>query len=710
MNLPRRYRWRLIALLVVLCGGWLPVAATANADEPESLSLVPANAAFYSAATHLREQYDAFISSRAAAKLREMPIVQMGLGLAQAKWNDRDGDFASLKSLLEQPENKRLVELAVDAVSNEVFIYGDEGFADLLGLMKEISQANRAAMREFGEAADGAPADQIAAKMSQIFAEHLDKARVPDTVIGFRLSDTELALSQLNRLEQVLGELLADQPELKQRLSRKQIAGGEFLTMQLDGSLIPWDEFTQGAEIDLSEIRAKFNKMKASVAVGVKGQYLLVSLGDNNDHLALLGQGEVLANRKELAPLKQRAQRQICAVSYASGEFMKHASSSEQRLDQLVTMAESFLPISGIEASLQNQILGDVRGLVADIKTMIPEPGAVSSFVFKSDRGYEGFAHNWGENKVLDASKPLTVLEHVGGDPILAVAGRGNYSPDRYDAIAKWIGRAIYYGETFGIAYLGAKEREFYGEVRDDLAVLVKKLDQVTREKVVPAFRDGQVAVVLDAKITSKQWHEILAPTDEPLPMLELGLVCGVSDAQLVKEAATDYFQIAQEVINTLHKAEPATIPDFQLPPPGVREFPDGTVYYYRLPREAGLDKQIAPNAGLSQDTLVLSLTPKTTVRLLAKTPLSKADLIGKHQGAAGAAFRFSFARLIGAVAPWVDYGVELSGEEVDEEMLVQVHTGLEVASCLRDISAVTFQEDGAWVTHFELHFEDLAD
>jgi hypothetical protein len=699
-RLPSLFRF----IFAVSLGVWSSLSVpTTRADEPASLALVPADASFYAGATHLREQYDAFIGSRAVAKLREMPIVQMGLALAQAKWNDPQGDFATAKALLEQPENKQLVELLIDAVSHEVFIYGDEGFADVLGILNDIQQANQAAASESEDSGE-----QLATKLSQILVQHLEAAKVPDTVIGFRLSDTDPAVTQLARLEQLLGTVLAEQPDLKQRLSRQKIAGGDFLTMELDGSLIPWEAIAKSAEFDLSELRDKVSKMTASVAIGVRDKYLIISIGDNNEHLALLGQGDVLANRKELAPVRQHSEERLCSVSYASETFMKQAASSNQRLDQLESLVTSVIQLAELEASLQEQLLSDTRDLIAQFKESIPEPGAVTTFAFTSNRGYEGYSYNWGENKGLDATQPLTVLDHLGGDPILLVAGRGTYSPENYETFSKWIGRAIYYGETIGLANLGSNEQDFYQRVRGDLASLLKQLDQINRDKVVPAFRDGQMAVVLDAKVTSTQWHELLAPTDKPLPMLELGLVCGVSDANLLREAAADYFRILQKAIDTLHDAEPTTIPEYQLPLPDSREFPEGTVYYYRLPREFGLDKQFSPNAGLSIDTLVLSLIPKTTVRLLGKKPYQAGDVIGRHPGAAGAAMRFSLAGLIDAVAPWVDYGVELSGEEVDATVLDQVHTGLEIAKCLRGISTITYQENDAWVTHFEMHLEDL--
>ncbi|MCA9124301.1 MAG: hypothetical protein H6822_27200 [Planctomycetaceae bacterium] len=689
-----------VLLQVVMC----------TADEPASLRLVPTDAAYYSVSAHLREQYDTLLKSRAAAKVLEMPIVQTGLAMARAKWNDPEGDFAPFKAIFEQPENRRLADVLVDAVSHEVFIYGDKDCVAFLKAYKEISRSNQAVMRELNVAEAPEAAEELVKKLSSVIAQNLGQAKVPDTVIGFRLSDTESALAQLARFEQILGEYLANYPDLKRRLSRQQFAGGDFLTMQLDGTLIPWDKLARTTSFDLDEIQGKVSKMTASVAIGVKDQYLLVSIGDSNDHLGALGQGEVLADRKELMPLRQQKQQQICSVCYVSEAFAQQMNAAEQRLDQIDSLANQLLPMSELDASLQQQIGSDVRGLVADLKQMIPKSGAMTTFTFWHDRGYEGYTYNWSENLSLDGSQPLTILEHSGGSPILVIARRKSYTPEAYETISKWIGRALFFGETIGVGYLGPNEREFYQRVRGDLAELIKQLDQINRDKLVSAFRDGQGALVLDAQAASQQWHAMLPVSDRSIPMLDIALVYGVSDAASVKDAATGYFQILQKVIDTLHNAEPTTIPDFPLPLPDTREFPDGSVYYYHLPQELGFDKQVSPNAGLSEDTLVLSVVPKTTVRLLRKTPFSHPGIISQHQGAASSACYFGFARLIEAIAPWVDYGIEISGEGVEEDILDQIHVGLEVAKCLRDVSAITYQQDDVWITHFSMHLEDLTE
>ena len=699
---------RPLLLFLSICVAAFSAPTPSIAEQPASLRLVPADASFYTCTAHLREQFDALMASRAVAKLRQMPIVQMGLAMAQAEWNDRNGDYADFKALVEQPENKQLVELLIDAVSHEVFMYGDEGYADLLAMLQDFNRANQSFMRDLAASNGDVSEEKIATRLQQLSAKYLGDLRVPETVVGFKLSDADPAVDQLTRLEQLLNALLESNTDFKDRLSRQTIAGGEFLTLRLDGSLIPWEQVEVDAPIDISGVREKVSKMELTIAVGVLGDYLVVSIGENQDHLGSFGKGDVLADHKSLAPLRKHLQKNIVSVGYVSEGLMKNATSSQQQLDQLVTAAETLLPLSELDEVLQKEMLGDVEDLVKRFKKGLPNPGAGLNFAFTTDRGYEGFSYSWAEGKMLDATKPLTILEHVGGDPILVAAGRGQYSPDSYETLAKLAQRGFYYCETILIPQLDSDERDFFRRVRGDLVRLAKQLDQITRNKFLPAFRDGQVAVVLDAKVSSKQWHQALPETADPLPMLELGLVYGVSDADLVREGAVGYFKTIQEVIDTLHEAEPTTIPDFKLPAPEVREFPEGDVYYYLLPRELGLDKQVAPNAGLSKDTLVLSAIPKTTRRLLAKTTYQGDDIVSQHQDNAGGAFRFSLSSLIDAFAPWIDYGVEVSGEEVDEGQFEQVRTGLEIAKCFRTLSTVTYQEDGAWVTHYETHFEDL--
>jgi len=244
------------------------------------------------------------------------------------------------------------------------------------------------------------------------------------------------------------------------------------------------------------------------------------------------------------------------------------------------------------------------------------------------------------------------------------------------------------------------------------LTPLVKQLGAITRDKMMPAMKDGQAAFVLDAETTSFQWHEMMPPAETAVPGLELGFVYGVSDVELLKQAAQEYFTVVQQILDKVHEAQPDQIPPIKLPPPESRDFPSGKVYYYRLPKNLGLDKHVAPCAAVANDTLALSLLPRHAVRLLEPATLEAGTPLADPNREMGAAVHFSFAGLIEAADPWVGYGMKLGFADADENWLAaiqgQIDTGLEVLKCFKGISAATYEENGVWVTHVEATFEDL--
>src|ERR1041384_6397622 len=78
---PRRL-W-LILLILVMAG---PLQAQDN-----SLALVPKDAYFYQATLRCGEQWQAFVKSRAYARLKDMPAVQMAWQKVEEAWNSPFG-------------------------------------------------------------------------------------------------------------------------------------------------------------------------------------------------------------------------------------------------------------------------------------------------------------------------------------------------------------------------------------------------------------------------------------------------------------------------------------------------------------------------------------------------------------------------------------------------------------------------------------------
>ncbi|MFV1965010.1 MAG: hypothetical protein ACC628_06275 [Pirellulaceae bacterium] len=703
------------SLVAALTCWWLAPVAAQDVRETSSLKFVSEDVAFYSTGLRLREQYDAFVGSKAFATLMEIPTIQLGMGMLQGMLQNPPNAQAKIaKEAFEKPENKELVATLVDAVSHEIFVYGSGDYTALLELANKMGQVQRSAQI----AAIGSGSNPEEEAIRQIIAAvdaSLDDLTIPDTVMGFKLTDADRAKAQLARLEAMAPLLSAQVPQLQGRINKEQIGESEFLTIQLDGSLVPWEDVLEDADEMRSELEPLIEKIKPmtlSISLGVWGDYFLISIGDTTEHLAALGQGALLANRPEMAPLANYATKPITEVNYVSEALMKEAGSVDRQIDEMLSMAEQLVPLAELDASLEQELVSDVKKFGEALKEHLPTPGAVASFAFLNGRGYEGYRYNYGENKTLDASQSLGILQHVGGSPILAVAGRSKYSLECYDGVVQWLGRGVYYAEKIGLPQMGDEERQLYETLRADLTPLVKQLGDITRDKMMPAMKDGQGAFVLDAGTTSDQWHQMMPRAETPVPVLEVGLVYGVSDIELLQQAAQEYFAVLQQILDKVHEAQPDQVPPIKLPPPESRDFPSGKVYYYRLPKPLGVDKHIAPCAAVANDTLALSLLPRQAARMLEPADLKAGAPLADPDRKMGAAVYFNFAGLVDAATPWVDYGMKIGFADADENWLAtvmsQINTGLEVLKCFKGISAATYEEGGAWVTHIEATFQDL--
>src|SRR5262249_47640888 len=148
--------------------------------------------------------------------------------------------------------------------------------------------------------------------------------------------------------------------------------------------------------------------------------------------------------------------------------------------------------------------------------------------------------------------------------------------------------------------------------------------DETTEKLLLPALADGQTALVLEAKWTSKQWQKALPETEKPMPMWEPALVLRVSDEAQLRRAVDAYRTIVDEALAKARElAPPGRIPELKVPDPEVRKVKAGTLYYYELPPQLGLDPQVTPTAGLSKYVAVLSLSQGQAERLMTHSPLA---------------------------------------------------------------------------------------
>jgi hypothetical protein len=690
-----------------------------------SIAQVPADASFYTASLRNREQLDRFLASNAWKKLRALPAVDQAWNLFLNEYNNPFGELAQFRAFVEAEENQELFALLLDAWSHESFTYGGKDWPALLNLYFKLNTAMNmgpAITRlEGGRVAEPFPAREI---MHVLLAEK-DKLKVPELVCGFRLTDTKKATNQIARLETLANQMAKQAPPLKGRIKRVKVGDSSFLTLQLDGSMVPWEEIPirdlESKPGELDPLIKHLKGLTLTIALGVKDDFLLFSIGSSTEHLARLGKGKVLADRPELAVLSKSAGKPLVRIAYSSKALM--AAVNEYSLSQLTgvaRLARAGLKASDLPAAKQQAINQDIRDFVAEVRAAIPEPGAVVAFSYLTERGSESYTYQHGSHPRVDSSAPLTILDHLGGKPILAVAGRSKGDLAGYLFLAKWAKKAYGHVDELLRSTLPPDEREQYVKASKALLPIVAQLDEVTQKLFLPSF-DGQFALVFDARWKSKQWYRELPATPVAMPLPELGLVFGVKDPAKLRQAGSRYRQLANELIAALRKvAPPVEIPPFELPPPQEEKSKVGSIYYYPLPKEAGLDDQVQPNAALSEKVAVITLSRGHSARLLTPTPLTvKSTPLGDGKKNISSASVFDFPALVDALEPWVLFGTRIAEAQAQRElgedippgfrnMGKQVGTLLDILRCYKGRTSVSYLEKGVLVTHSESVFQDL--
>ena len=725
---PSRFiQWTFVAVcLAVGARSGAAAAADPFAGLETAARMVPADAAFYSSMMRNREQVESLLGSNAWARLKAMPYVQMGLALYNLQALDSESIPGRINAALRDPEQRKLIDLAAELVSDEVFVYGDESLIGSIALVQQVASAMRYGpmVLQLSGAAEPFDEDELQAMLLlAVLAENIDLIRVPELVVGFKIKNTEYAVAQRDRLETLLREATLDRPQAVQNveIGRKEVAGTEYLTLTAPLRDLPWDELPmerfEQLETERGEARKVLDAVKSLevvVALGVRGEYVLLSIGPSTDVLARLGEGPSLLVRDELKSLSQFADRRITSISYLSAAMARALGDVAQQIDDTLEAVEQLLPLAGLDSVQEQEIRQDARAMAEEMKRFVPEPGAMASVSFLTDRGIESYQHQWTVRVDLDGTKPLGLLGHIGGSPVFAIAVRETSSAQQYAFLAKWAARAFDHAERLAVPRMPEDEREKLQQAFDMARPLFRRADVATRDMLLPALADGQLALVIDRRLHSDRFLEVLPATRTPLPMLEPALVVGVSDADLLCKSMREYMAVARGLLDGLRTIEGVDIPaEVHIPDPRIEPHPGAKLYSYALPVEWGLDKQIVPNAGLGAGVAALSLSHDHTLRLLRQQPLTSGGVLADAARPRAMTVVFDMAGLVEAVKPWIGLAFDHAaadqpaGGEV-AAVRQQVDTFLEVLQTLRTFTSESYFEDGVLVTHGMVEIEDV--
>lgn len=726
-------RGRLAMLLIMLSlAGW-PVLASQERDAegnvtsrskaeagPVSLKMIPADAAFYQGWFRCREQVELIRASRAWAAVTRMPAVKELWRKFEKEWNAKDGDLARVRLFAEQKENQQLLEVLVDLVSHEVFVYGGGNFGEMVSLLGEALGAMGFAGFEgvfSGVEVEDLDKARVRALLT-VLNEHAEDLEIPDLVLGFRLGgDTEAAAAQIRRLELLGGLLVSFVPELKGTLKREKLHGGDFLVFSLDFSKLPmkdvnFKEFEDEVG-EFDDLLERIKELKVSVALGIKDGCVMLVLGESAAKvLEGMSKGARLIDRAELRPVLPLLKQRLTQLGYVSKELASLGSWDAEEAESYKETLEGWLEESPLSEKQRERLLEDFEKMLKDLEPFHTKPGASVGASVMVAGGLESYGWDYSDYFGREAARPLTILEHVGGSPIFAYANRTGGWPQAYRNFSKWTRIGYGWFDELAAEHLPDEIKLNYQKVMAAALPVLKRLDQVTEKKLLPALADGQTALVLDAKLFSKQWQALMPESPKPLPMLELALVCGVADAKLLREAFSDYRAGINELLAKVHELYPEVVPELQIPEPEKAKLPDGMLFYYPLPSMLGLDEQLQPNAGLNDRIATLSLSRDHAARLLRPTKLNTRFEPLRSKKACYSAVHFSFQELVAGFEPWVEFVItqapEFQGDKLPEEVRQQIRQALKLARVLGHYEALTYREGSAWVTHGRWTPQDL--
>jgi hypothetical protein len=721
----RFVRFSIFVVLTALAAAAARPAAAADLDKLDtSLKLIPADAAFYSSMLRNREQIEAIKNSKAWAKIMEMPVVQFGLLMYNAQAQSPGSGPAQLQAVLENPEMRKVIDLLAEMASDEIFVYGDKSFADFLQLVQDVSSATRfgpVVLQITGQAGGRSHELQGTAAISALAAD-VKLISVPNLVAGFKLKNTDLAREQLIKLEAIANVIFESNERTKGHFKKTKVGDHEYLVMELDGSMVPWDNLPldrfkemEAKEGDAQKVIDRLKESKLVIALGVRENYLLASIGSSLEAVEKLGKGDRLIDRAEFKPLAKFADKRLVSIGYLSETMAQQANGQQQNIAGLLEVADKALPQAPLSDEQKERIRKDVHSLADDLKTLMPKPGATMALSFLVDQGVEGYQYSWGSHGDLDDSQPLGLLQHVGGNPLLGAVARTKANIKDYDLLAKWAKVGYGYFKEFGLPAIPENDRKKAEKFLESALPLVERMDKANREMLFPALADGQLAFVLDDKLTSSQFIKALPATEKPMPMIEPALVLGVSNAELLKKAMGEYREVINGLIDAVRHVEGAEVPAWiAIPEPKMTESSFGKIYSFELPAEWGVEKNIVPNFGLSDKVAVASVSHNHTERLLKPTPPTIGGLLDKADRKLAAAVWFQWAGLLEGAGPWIDFAVDQimaeRGSDADAKKPVvdQVHTVVDVLKTLRSVTDESYLEDGALVNHTLVEIRDL--
>lgn len=561
---------------------------------------VPADSSAFSSSRNILPRLKALRQSQAVRRIMNLPLVQGGL--LQLQLNPRYQEFRHRLSTHPLAVQGRPV--LEDALSTEVIVWAGPEFPQVCRSLNRVLNSARLADLRQKLNPDTNPFDDVVATL---LAEK-DNLRLPTLVMGFNLQNPKAAKAFLDEWMSTLKKQMPD------RVERERIGGEKYFVVRGNGAEIPdpvlrdiAQKFTNG-----EELIAWLKTRQGAVAVGVEGDWMLLSFGSDVKHLAEWGQGPSLAESDAFEPLRQHFKPGIIELQYLSKPMVGLTQLTQQDLEDAKELINGMLdeiPETQNLKRLRKQLKTDLDKLAEDLSQFIARPTDQIRFSI-SNQGWETYVL---EKPAGQPQRPLDILAHRGNNPITVSANNPKPGVEAYDLLVDWMKIMHGYFEEYALPELTPDERQNYEQARDMAVPFLQQVDRANRQSLFPALGGGQNLLVLDGNGELRKFMIAGEPTTlaSPLPIPRLGLAFEIQDVQALKHGMAEYQVAFRQLLDRLrnHPQAPAELKNLALPKMLLTETPQGTLVHCRWPWD--LEQDIFPCALLQNDLLVLATSKR---------------------------------------------------------------------------------------------------
>ncbi|HBE71094.1 MAG TPA: hypothetical protein DDW52_23350, partial [Planctomycetaceae bacterium] len=647
----------------------------------------------------LSEGWQELAESRVVARLRQVPYVQNLETELMQQWENPPPQMQQAKAIFESPMVQNILRFLKDATSDEMFAYGDGKWTEALQGLVELNNSFSYAMAG-GE-------EGIEQYVTQQLATDLNKIEIPGLVLGFRLSDQQNAMFQLNALEAIIRTAGIQAPELAavlEKFEHRDVEDGTVLTISLDTSLIPLEEMSEREREVAERFVQALSGRSLVFSMAVRNNMFLLGISEDATLLDQVGASDsTLIEHEAIDVLKAELPDNLRQVGYLSKDFRNGVW--QANMDDYASRLATQVTLPLRQAADRNPAaLEWIEAIKADAETIdsflsanSPSYGPLLSWQFKTPTGAGGRVYDWTDTTALENANPLDILNHSGGQPLLAFGiCQAADTPEAKEA-AKFL---IDLGERhakYAIA-MGPDDPERRGEAEvlaGRIVGMIREFVEVLEGKIVPALSDRQTVFAMAGQMTISELNG--NPLPKPLPVPELALSCKVNNQEIFLSGCADLLKILDDVVALVKEMNPnAMPPEYAIPRPQEDTIQGGRRFYYKEFVDAIRIEGVNPQIAINDDVVVFGFSERQVDDMLKGRSTNILPPWVSSDDAVAAVSVVDFAGITKLIRPWAEFGLLANVGSLTEPLGPgpgPIPTGndlLEMWDCLTSLGKVT--------------------